>query len=455
MPGPLASLVVGAVLLAAATAKLADRPGTVVALATYGIAGRAAHAGWGVLVAVEAALGALLLAGSLAGAVAATALLGAFGVAQASALASGLAGAPCGCLGARGRLGGWSVGRTAALAALAGAAVVLAPSPVAWPVAAAIAAAAVLAGLRVRPPRGALDVDGEGPELGARSALAAMAPGGLRLVVFTSEGCHLCRRLAPALERIREERAVTLHVLDEERDAAAWLAARVPGSPYAVVLDAHGVVLAKGTVNTGRQLRSLLPAQGSEQSADQGSEQSADSHNVGRRGFLRRGARVAAGVYGAATVGRLIKPGEAEAYHFCGHIYTTDSCPHPTGLPRIDARGFPLRAGDGRPVDDLGRLIDDAGRPVDEDGVVMADADGRPLPVATRTRVCTATGRQYRIPVRVDGAWYRCCGGTVRKLVDCCTPTHNRINGDRALKGYCYRNRKVFCVMYFQTRVPC
>ena len=41
--------------------------------------------------------------------------------------------------------------------------------------------------------------------------------------------------------------------------------------------------------------------------------------------------------------------------HFCGHIYTTDSCPHPTGLPRIDARGFPLRAKDGKPVDDIGR----------------------------------------------------------------------------------------------------
>ena len=61
---------------------------------------------------------------------------------------------------------------------------------------------------------------------------------------------------------------------------------------------------------------------------------------------------------GAQTAGSLIKPGEAEAYHFCGHIYTTDSCPHPTGLPRIDSRGFPLRAKDGKRVDDLGRLVD-------------------------------------------------------------------------------------------------
>jgi len=34
-------------------------------------------------------------------------------------------------------------------------------------------------------------------------------------------------------------------------------------------------------------------------------------------------------------------------------------------------------------------------------------------------------------------------------------PPMIRINGDRSLKGYCYENRKVFCVMYFQTKVPC
>ena len=54
-----------------------------------------------------------------------------------------------------------------------------------------------------------------------------------------------------------------------------------------------------------------------------------------------------------------------------------------------------------------------------------------------------------------DGAWYRCCGGHVRKLVDCCTTGRRRINGDRALTGYCYAGRKVFCVMYFDTKVKC
>ena len=70
-----------------------------------------------------------------------------------------------------------------------------------------------------------------------------------------------------------------------------------------------------------------------------------------------------------------LAPGEAEAYHFCGHIYTTDSCPHPTGLPRIDSRGLPIRAKDARPVDDLGRYIDAQGLPVDDDGAPLTDAD--------------------------------------------------------------------------------
>lgn len=177
--------------------------------------------------------------------------------------------------------------------------------------------------------------------------------------------------------------------------------------------------------------------------------------NTSRRGFL---SRVGAGVMalaGAQTAGSLIKPGEAEAYHFCGHIYTTDSCPHPTGLPRIDSKGRPLRAKDGHRVDDLGRLVDLEGEPVDEDGERLTDAEGVPLPAASRTPVCKAVGEQYDMRTQVDGAWYRCCGGHVRKLVDCCGYVRNRVNGDKALTGYCYHGRKVFCVMYYDTKVKC
>jgi hypothetical protein len=174
-----------------------------------------------------------------------------------------------------------------------------------------------------------------------------------------------------------------------------------------------------------------------------------------RRGLL---ARVGAALLGASTGGAIksvIAPGEADGYHFCGHIYTTDSCPHPTGLPRIDARGYPLRAKDGRRIDNVGRLVDADGDPVDERGRRLRDPDGNPLPAAPRTRLCDQVADRYSITTVTDGAWYRCCGGRVRKLVDCCSTNRTRINGDRALKGYCFKGRKVFCVMYFDTKVRC
>ena len=174
-----------------------------------------------------------------------------------------------------------------------------------------------------------------------------------------------------------------------------------------------------------------------------------------RRGFLAKVGAAVMGITGAKTVGSLVAPGEAEAYHFCGHIYTTDSCPHPTGLPRIDSKGFPIRAKDARPVDDLGRYVDAAGLPVDDDGAPLTDADGARLGPATRSRVCDVVGEVHGFKPHIDGAWYRCCGGKVRKLVDCCAYTNRRINGDGALTGYCYSGRKVFCVMYFQTKVSC
>jgi hypothetical protein len=204
--------------------------------------------------------------------------------------------------------------------------------------------------------------------------------------------------------------------------------------------------------------------------------------NTSRRGFLSRvgGALLAATAGGA--VGKLIEPGDADAFHFCGHIFTTGSCPHPSGLPRIDSRGYPLRPKDGRPVNDSGRLVDHHGRPVDgrgrpldnlgrrvnkrgepvdASGRVLRDPDGRPLPPAPRTKrgkrtkVCDRTGRRFGFGTHTDGSWYRCCGGRVRKLVDCCAYSSRRINGDAALEGYCFAGRKVFCVMYFQTKVPC
>ena len=83
-------------------------------------------------------------------------------------------------------------------------------------------------------------------------------------------------------------------------------------------------------------------------------------------------------------------------------------------------KGLPLKAKDGRPVDDLGRYIDAIGTPVDEDGSVLTDADGTPLLEGHAHPVCDTAAAEYDFKPHIDGAWYRCCGGRVRKLVDCC-----------------------------------
>lgn len=197
----------------------------------------------------------------------------------------------------------------------------------------------------------------------------------------------------------------------------------------------------------------------SDRSPDGAFERAAESlaSNTSRRGFLARvsGALMAA-AGGGAVVRAVVPPGEAGAYHLCGHTYTTGSCPHPAGMPRIDSHGYPIRARDGHPVDDSGRPVDSKGRPVDEQGRVLRDTDGRPLPPTPRNKLCEDIVREkFGFPTVVDGAWYRCCGGKVRKLTDCCAHHSRRINGDAALTGYCYSGRKVFCIMYYDTKVPC
>jgi hypothetical protein len=129
-----------------------------------------------------------------------------------------------------------------------------------------------------------------------------------------------------------------------------------------------------------------------------------------RRGFLARAGKLLLAVSGSGFVAAALKAQKAEAFHFCGHIYTTGSCPHPTGLPRIDRTGFPLRASDGHPVDDLGRPVDSKGRPVDAHGNLLRDPDGNPLPPAPRTRICQAAATEFGFRAYHDGSWYRCCG---------------------------------------------
>jgi hypothetical protein len=175
-----------------------------------------------------------------------------------------------------------------------------------------------------------------------------------------------------------------------------------------------------------------------------------------RRGFLAKISRLLVIAAGGAGAIEAIGSDPALGYtNFCGHTWTTGNCPHPTGLPKVDRAGKPLRAHDGQRVDDLGRPVDSKGHPIGGDGTRLLDSDGRPVPSAPRTPVCHAVSERYDMRTWIDGSWYRCCGGQVRRLMDCCAYTSHRINGDEPLTGYCYKGRKVFCVIYHDTGVKC
>jgi hypothetical protein len=275
-------LVLGLMLVATAGLKAAGGASARAALATYGVRDpRLATAVWGALIAVELVLGGFVAAGQEWAARAAAIFLAGAAAVQIAALAAGRAGAPCACYGAKGRLSTSSAGRTAAFAAAFALAPLFPrtePSTETWLTIGLVGALLGLAGLTVIvlslarevgmlrlsvAPQGALEVDHEGPEIGAYSALAddfTLTPGKLGLAVFTSEGCGICRALAPSIDAFGNHPLVALRSFDEVEHAHAWAAADVPGSPFAVALDADGTVLAKGTFNTGAQLETVLAA---------------------------------------------------------------------------------------------------------------------------------------------------------------------------------------------------
>jgi hypothetical protein len=115
-------------------------------------------------------------------------------------------------------------------------------------------------------PRGALEIDEEGPGLGdaipamsARGAngdtIVVGGPGERRLVLFSSPTCIVCREVAPALPAAARAGNLLPQVLHDDR---AERALDVPGTPFLLVLDELGVVRAKGTVNNLEQVEGLV-----------------------------------------------------------------------------------------------------------------------------------------------------------------------------------------------------
>ncbi len=280
-PHAAAAWLLAGVLAASAAAKLTSPGRSASALATFGIRPRRAQAAaLAALVAAELGLAAGVAAGSRAGAYAAAAAMAAFGLALAVVIGRGGTGAPCACFGARATVSRRAVARDLALAAAyAGLpSVTRAPvSTVGWLAAglvlALVGVAAVgvvtvalareIGELRLRlGPQLALELADEGPPLGRRVPLIGrFALDGdvkLALAVFSSAGCPLCRALEPALDWLGRDPFVSMLSFDEHADDDVWRALEVPGSPYALVLDRAGTVLAKGAFNSGGQLEGML-----------------------------------------------------------------------------------------------------------------------------------------------------------------------------------------------------
>jgi hypothetical protein len=203
-----------------------------------------------------------------------------FAALTVAALLRGRAGAPCACFGPRSTVSWLGVLRNLGLAA----GFVLIPSidsvsigTEAW-LAIGIGVALLACGglaiallalarevgmLRLQlGTQGALEISGEGPEIGSRATDLAdrIDRNGvdLGLAVFTSEGCGICETLAPAIDNVANDPRLSVAVFDEVAEADLWRTLEIPGSPFALALDREGVVLAKGTFNNLAQLESVL-----------------------------------------------------------------------------------------------------------------------------------------------------------------------------------------------------
>src|SRR5207247_1611308 len=164
--------------------------------------------------------------------------------------------------------------------------------------------------------RGALELDGEGPPLGeAPQPMEASdldgrpvvvgGPGREQLLLFVSPGCPVCRDVLPSFGVAANAAGLEPIVIGAGDATGAW-------------------GLAKRT---------------------------------SRRSFLGLLGRGAVAVAGGSFVAAALDPQRAEAFHICGHIYTTGSCPHPYyPNTRLDHYGYAVHPEYGYPVDDDGNL---------------------------------------------------------------------------------------------------
>lgn len=267
-------VLLGGLFLLAALGKLARFARFRTALAGYRLA-RPRTLVAAAVPAAELGVGLALIAGLPVAGWAALALVALFSAALGVELAAGSAPPSCGCLPGSGAPSAWTLGRNALLGAVAVAAGLgldprlgdgfwTAAFAALWLVVAALTALVLslyrqvgVLHLRLGPGY-AFEHAAEGPPLGEP------APDGVggRLLAFTSRDCPICAQITPGLRPLAADHAVEVaHVrVDEPGGEAVAAQFAVPGTPYAVYVDAAGVVRSKGTVNTLEQLEGLVLA---------------------------------------------------------------------------------------------------------------------------------------------------------------------------------------------------
>jgi hypothetical protein len=277
-----ARLAVAVLLLGAAAAKVRAWRELPDLVGGYGVPAPLARPASIALVAAEAVVGSLLLAGVAArpAAFAAVGLGIAFTVALARARLRGARRLRCGCFGSKERSTTVLLARALGFTALAAFAAFVAGADVPAPsqetlvlaalgvlaVAVAVLAALVLAlyrqvgvlSLRIAP-RAVLELADEGPAVGqAAPPLTGLIGTGAELVAFFSPDCRLCRELTPAIRALERE-GLRVRVVSESGEGEAFARWNVGGTPFVVhVVD--GIVGAKGVVNTLEQLDDLVAA---------------------------------------------------------------------------------------------------------------------------------------------------------------------------------------------------
>ena len=296
-------------------------------------------------------------------------------------------------------------------------------------------------------PAGALEIAHEGPELGGRTGLierfdfeprAELAPRRLH----ARAGCHVCRALEPAVDSLRREPALGGRSLRGGRRRRRLGGAGDPGRPLRDRARARRDGAARrgpSTTSPSSRASSRPPSGGapsgcgsrrwvSEPAPGAGGSRGRSTgiaSSSSRRGFL---ARVGKGMAALTAAGRGLEAGRARRGRRL-----------PLLRPHLHDRLLPASA----------RAVGAADRPRRLPGRALdgqADRQPRPAgqrarasrstPTATRSAIPTAARcrrRRARSSARrastassasapsVDGGWYRCCGGQVRKLVDCCS----------------------------------